>query len=237
MLRKDLILFLFFGVTGVFIYSGCSASSSSIRYNSPKEKNVENDSSIRFTSEDNEKKINNSDTSFVDYNLDEDEQDDIPESEPSIDLSSVMNKINSSDYTDINAVHGTVKERMLMEIIKYLNTPYKFGGTTKDGIDCSSFTQTIFKNVLSMSLLRTAREQFTQGLEVGSKNDLQFGDLIFFNTRRRVRPGHVGIYIGENLFAHASSKQGVIISSLDHDYYSRKYMGGRRIDGLFGANQ
>ena len=62
------------------------------------------------------------------------------------------------------------------------------------------------------------------------RTELKFGDLVFFNTRRRVKPGHVGIYIGDNLFAHASSKLGVTISSLEHDYYNKRYMGARRID-------
>jgi cell wall-associated NlpC family hydrolase len=65
---------------------------------------------------------------------------------------------------------------------------------------------------------------------INDRSDLKFGDLVFFNTRRRVRPGHVGIYIGDNLFAHASSKLGVTISSLDYDYYSKRYMGARRVD-------
>jgi cell wall-associated NlpC family hydrolase len=65
--------------------------------------------------------------------------------------------------------------------------------------------------------------------------DLQFGDLIFFNTQTNVRPGHVGIYIGDNLFAHASTKKGVTVSSLTHTYYQSRFMGGRRIepDGTF----
>jgi cell wall-associated NlpC family hydrolase len=61
--------------------------------------------------------------------------------------------------------------------------------------------------------------------------------LVFFNTRRRVKPGHVGIYIGDNLFAHASSKSGVTVSSLDYDYYSNRYMGARRVDSTSVLNQ
>ncbi len=96
-------------------------------------------------------------------------------------------------------------------------------------IDCSAFTQTIYKNTLAINLERSARLQYKQGIEISEIENLKFGDLVFFNTRTRVRPGHVGIYIGENLFAHASSKKGVTISSLDHSYYVKRYMGGRRI--------
>ena len=119
-----------------------------------------------------------------------------------------------------------------MEIIKYLDTPYKYGGNSINGIDCSAFTKTIYGNVLSIDLLRSARDQYTQGIIINNRDELKFGDLVFFDTRRRVKPGHVGIYIGDNLFAHSSSKNGVIVSSLDQDYYSRKFMGGRRIENL-----
>jgi cell wall-associated NlpC family hydrolase len=125
---------------------------------------------------------------------------------------------------------------MLMEIIKYINTPYKYGGDSQDGIDCSAFTQNVFSSSLDVNLLRSAREQYTQGFTVREKGDLIFGDLVFFNTRRAVRPGHVGIYIGDNLFAHASSTSGVIVSSLDHKYYSTRFMGGRRVNDVFSQN-
>jgi cell wall-associated NlpC family hydrolase len=88
----------------------------------------------------------------------------------------------------------------------------------------------LYKNVFNISLQRSARLQFNQGREVSGKDELQFGDLVFFNTRKRVKPGHVGLYIGENLFAHASSAKGVTISSIDYDYYSRRFMGARRFD-------
>ncbi len=122
-----------------------------------------------------------------------------------------------------------------MEIIRYLNTPYKYGGTTKKGIDCSAFTQAVFDHAVDFQLLRTARGQYTQGIEIDNKDNLKFGDLVFFNTRRRVKPGHVGIYIGDDLFAHASSKNGVIVSSLDHTYYANRFMGGRRMEVLSAA--
>ena len=142
-----------------------------------------------------------------------------------------MSQLNSdNNETDLEADNGTLKEKMLMEIIKYLNTPYKYGGNSTRGIDCSAFTQTVYNNVLSFNLNRSAREQYKQGIEVDNPEDLKFGDLVFFNTRRRVKPGHVGIYIGDNLFAHASSRNGVIVSSLDQSYYSRRFMGGRRIE-------
>ena len=95
--------------------------------------------------------------------------------------------------------------------------------------------QTIYKSTLSINLRRSAKEQYSQGEGIDDEDDLKFGDLVFFNTRRGVKPGHVGIYIGDHLFAHASTKRGVTISSLDHTYYHNRFMGGRRIkhEGTF----
>ena len=149
-----------------------------------------------------------------------------------MDISSLVNKNDSFK----NSEFSTVKEKMLMEIIKYLNTPYKFGGNSKNGIDCSAFTQRIYSDCVSISLLRTAQDQYNEGTPVEDVSELKFGDLIFFDTRRNVKPGHVGIYLGDNLFAHASSKQGVTVSSLTSDYYSKRFMGGRRIEELYGSN-
>ena len=139
-------------------------------------------------------------------------------------------EIENTNNNNLNSNFTTLKEQMLMEIIKYLDTPYKYGGTDKNGIDCSAFTQLLYKDVLSINIQRSARLQFGEGEEVSDKSNLKFGDLVFFNTRRRVKPGHVGIYIGENLFAHASSSKGVTISSLNLSYYSSRFMGARRIN-------
>ena len=167
---------------------------------------------------------------IVDLNLDLKDPSDLPTEEPDIEISKVLGTNKSEHYDLPGFDYTTIKEQMLMEVIKYLGTPYKYGGTTKNGIDCSAFTQMLYKDVFKIDLQRSARLQFTQGKEISDKDELQFGDLVFFNTRKRVKPGHVGLYIGENLFAHASSTKGVTISLLDYDYYSRTYMGARRFD-------
>jgi cell wall-associated NlpC family hydrolase len=225
--RKNFLILVFIVST---IYYGCS-STGTVRYGRNIEDNDEDQSSIRFTSED--------DSMIVDLNLDLKDPDDLPADEPDIQISSIIDK-QKQDYTyDIPGFdYTTLREKMLMEIIKYLDVPYKYGGTTRSGIDCSAFTQTIFKNVLTINLERSARMQYQQGIEVTDKDQLLFGDLVFFNTRKRVKPGHVGIYIGDNLFAHASSQKGVTISSLDHAYYSKRYIGARRFetDGISQSN-
>lgn len=213
----------------------CSPSSSSVRYRSDKEIVVtDKDSTVRFTAIDD--LVNDSlysvDSLCCGDELSESEDPgDLPENENAFDISELMKRVSTGTGENlISSDQSTYRERVLMEIIKYLNTPYKFGGNSMSGIDCSAFTQTVFREALSIPILRSAREQYTQGLVISDKSELKFGDLVFFNTRRRVRPGHVGIYIGDNLFAHASTKLGVTISSLDHNYYSARYMGARRID-------
>lgn len=204
----------------VFVCFGCSSSSYTTRYNTDKDKKEEQ-SRQRFS--------DTNDLEIKTDSLDED-SDEMPD-DRGIDITDVMNKIKTKENeSSINADKSTLKEKMLMEIIKYLDTPYKYGGNSSDGIDCSAFTRTVYSEVLSIELERSARDQYNQGLKIDNQDELKFGDLVFFNTRKRVKPGHVGIYIGDNLFAHASSKYGVIVSSLDQDYYSHRFMGGRRIE-------
>ena len=215
-----------------FALSSCSSSSNTMRYNSNSdenkfvEKNTTRYSSVNNTSEDS---LNDSDEEVPEYQ----DPSDLPEEESQINIAEIMKKIKKeSSQTDFESSTSSERDLILMEIIKYLNTPYKYGGNSLKGIDCSAFTQSVFKNTNLYDLNRSAREQFKQGIHIDNRDDLKFGDLVFFNTRRRVKPGHVGIYIGDNLFAHASSKLGVTISSLDYDYYSKRFMGARRLDTL-----
>ena len=213
----------------LLLYWGCS-SSGSTRYGTKTETTDPNKPSIRFTSVD--------DTMVVDLNLDLKDPSDLPAYEPNVELTGIFPVSDTINQSNTNkSAFETSREKMLMEIIKYLDTPYKYGGNSKDGIDCSAFTQNLYRDVLATDLMRSARLQFSQGKSVSSKQDLQFGDLVFFNTRQRVKPGHVGIYIDDNLFAHASTSKGVTISSMDLDYYSQRFMGGRRIDSTSLAEE
>lgn len=107
-------------------------------------------------------------------------------------------------------------------------TPYRYGGTTKSGIDCSAFAGTVFTTVFKKDLPRTARDQYA-ACEKIERNSLQEGDLVFFNTRGGV--SHVGVYLAEGYFVHASTSYGVTISNLDDDYYSARFLGGGRMTG------
>lgn len=109
----------------------------------------------------------------------------------------------------------------------FLGTRYRFGGSSRNGIDCSSFVQQVFRE-MEVSLPRTAREQFEVGNEV-SPGDLQKGDLVFFRTYARF-PSHVGIYLGGNKMIHASSRdRRVVISTMDTPYYRARFLGAKRI--------
>jgi lipoprotein Spr len=125
---------------------------------------------------------------------------------------------------------GIEKEVLLNNIMDWLGTRYHFGGTSQSGIDCSAFTRQVYASSGSVELPRSASEQSTIGVPIKKMSDLQFGDLVFFNTRRRVLVSHVGIYLGDNLFAHASSRFGVTVSSLESTYYNKRFLGGSRLD-------
>lgn len=133
-------------------------------------------------------------------------------------------------YLDGEEVPTGLSPRKVMEfVMEWLGRPYRFGGTTADGIDCSAFMQALFRKCAGALLPRTAQEQFAHGQPIERVEDLQFGDLVYFHTRRHAWVSHVGIYLGDNLFAHASSRYGVTISSLESSYYRKRFLGGRRL--------
>ncbi|MDO7908683.1 C40 family peptidase [Paenibacillus sp. JX-17] len=105
-------------------------------------------------------------------------------------------------------------------------TSYVSGGTSLSGFDCSGFTMYVF-NKLGIKLPHQSGSQFSMGKSV-SRNEMRPGDLVFFNTSGR-GVSHVGIFVGEGKFAHASSSRGVIISSLNESYYAKRYIGAKRI--------
>ncbi|MFD1926808.1 NlpC/P60 family protein [Sporosarcina siberiensis] len=112
----------------------------------------------------------------------------------------------------------------------YKGTPYKLGGTTTAGFDCSAYVQRVFKDN-GYSVPRDTRSQYATGTPV-SKSNLQTGDLVFFNTSGK-GVSHVGIYIGASNFIHASTSKGVMISSIyDPYYWGSKYVGARRVQNF-----
>ncbi|QKF72438.1 outer membrane lipoprotein, NlpC/P60 family [Aliarcobacter faecis] len=102
---------------------------------------------------------------------------------------------------------------------------YKLGGTSKNGIDCSGFVQKVLKEKFNLALPRSTSEQAQIGKPI-KKNELQMGDLVFFKTGRT---NHVGIYIEDGKFMHASTKIGVTISELENDYFAKNYWKAQRV--------
>lgn len=110
----------------------------------------------------------------------------------------------------------------------FLGAPYRFGGFSIRGIDCSGLAKKIYQ-LFDIDLPRTANEQARVGMRV-ARSDLSEGDLLFFNTRRR--GGHVGIYIGNNEFVHAASrKRGVRVDNLDTPYFDKSFIRAVRLKG------
>jgi len=103
---------------------------------------------------------------------------------------------------------------------------YRYGGSDRKGIDCSAFTAKLLSQVYGIAVPRTAKEQFSICEKI-TNEDLLEGDLVFFNTRGGV--SHVGLYLGNNFFAHSSLHNGITISSLTDEYYSKKYISAGRI--------
>jgi cell wall-associated NlpC family hydrolase len=122
-----------------------------------------------------------------------------------------------------------LRDRLLLFAKKMLDLPYRFGGNGIFGIDCSAFVQRTF-GAVGITLPRSAREQFEVGTEI-EKDNLSAGDLVFFRTYASF-PSHVGIYLGNNFFIHASSKsKKVTIDSLETPYYVNRFIGARRLVG------
>ncbi len=126
------------------------------------------------------------------------------------------------------ALSTTSNVKLFQFVYDWVGTPYHFGGDSRKGIDCSAFTKELYSNVFNLTIKRNSRDIFSMVSPV-RKDELQEGDLVFFKIHSR-SISHVGIYLGNNKFAHASSR-GVAINSLDDGYYSRYfYKGGRLLD-------
>ncbi len=121
-----------------------------------------------------------------------------------------------------------VSDEVMSKVIEYLNIPYVWGGTSKRGFDCSGFVQNVMYQALGIMLPRTSYEQSNVGESV-EKDELKFGDLIFFDTMNKGRVSHVGIYLSDGYFAHSGSKTGVIVASLNSDFYARTYLKAKRV--------
>ena len=144
---------------------------------------------------------------------------------------------STSDVIKRSAIENAIKhsktiDNILMEAESYLGTPYRYGGSTRSGIDCSAFVLSVFGAAAGMDLPRVAAQQSNEGDSV-ERTELQKGDLVFF-SHRGSRISHVGIVEdvtpeGEVKFIHAATSKGVMVSSLDDSYWGPKFRFAKRI--------
>ncbi|MFC4686278.1 MAG: hydrolase Nlp/P60 [Chryseobacterium sp. 36-9] len=144
---------------------------------------------------------------------------------------------NTNEVIKRSAIENAIKysntiDNILSEAESYLGTPYRFGGTSRSGIDCSAFVLSVFGAAAGMNLPRVAAQQSQEGDSV-EKTELQKGDLVFF-SHRGSRISHVGIVEevtpeGEVKFIHAATSKGVMVSSLDDSYWGPKFKFAKRI--------
>jgi cell wall-associated NlpC family hydrolase len=135
----------------------------------------------------------------------------------------VVSKTDTSSLSD----PIVTKKQLYQQFKQWKGTPYSDGGLSKKGVDCSGFVYLTYLKKFGLSLSRTTRLQSKSGKEV-RKADLRPGDLVFFKTGASQR--HVGIYLEENKFVHASTKKGVMISRLNDYYWKDRYWLSRRMD-------
>lgn len=123
---------------------------------------------------------------------------------------------------------GYENPELIKTVAAWKGTPYQFGGTTRQGADCSGFVWAVYRNVYGKNLPRTTRAMDNESRRVRRRN-LKEGDLVFFRTKGIFGISHVGIYLGNGYFAHSSASRGVIVSQLDEKYYDRRFRRGGRI--------
>ncbi|MCH8487591.1 MAG: NlpC/P60 family protein [Candidatus Cyclonatronum sp.] len=119
-----------------------------------------------------------------------------------------------------------VEQRLMQQFQQWRGTPYRLGGITQQGVDCSAFVMLVYRNGFGVELPRTTDQQMRAGTRVNPRQ-LRVGDLVFFQTGRNTR--HVGIVLSGGRFLHASTSQGVIIDELNQPYWQQRFTVARRV--------
>jgi cell wall-associated NlpC family hydrolase len=128
----------------------------------------------------------------------------------------------------LDATVETLTNVSLLKLIdEWYGTSYCLGGSTRNCIDCSAFTHVIMQNVYNVNVPRTAEEQFKASQHINLE-DLNEGDLVFFNTNGGNDMSHVGVYLLNNKFVHAATSGGVMVSDLNDTYWKPRYRGAGR---------
>lgn len=138
--------------------------------------------------------------------------------------------VKSKYATILGVLPQAIKNLSLYSFVEdWYGVRYRLGGDSKNGIDCSAFVRRLYENVFCVNLLRTAYQQFGMCHFVSKRDSVKEGDLVFFKTHGR-RISHVGIYLMNDYFVHASSSQGVMISNLNDEYWDKRYAGAGAIN-------
>lgn len=119
------------------------------------------------------------------------------------------------------------KKKFIKEILKFLDTPYRWGGYTERGTDCSGLVMTLYDRAANISLPHNTKEIYKIGTAVSTS--FNFGDLIFFCTNKSNVPNHMGLYLAKGKFLHASVSRGVTIDNLKDKPYKNQVLGIKRI--------
>jgi len=127
-------------------------------------------------------------------------------------------------------VNPVMRLQLMQAIDTWLGTRYRYGGRSRRGVDCSGFTSKVITETLGKDFRGSSRIQARQFNAIFELDSLQFGDLIFFTGTSRTsrRIGHVGIYLGHGVFAHAATSRGVTFNHISDGYYTRRYRFGGR---------
>jgi len=132
----------------------------------------------------------------------------------------------SDDLREANRAPGQIQRQLEAEYQQWQGTRHRMGGNSPNGVDCSGFVKAVYKNIFMMDLPRTTQAQAILGLPV-KRDDLQAGDLVFFKPPSY--PRHVGIYLSNSEFIHASKTKGVTISRIDPYYWGKYFWTARRL--------
>ncbi|MFA0112954.1 C40 family peptidase [Vibrio sp. 10N.261.46.E11] len=141
-------------------------------------------------------------------------------------LAACSSTLSQTAHKPLSKLEQSTTNAYMSVYEQWKGVPYHFGGTSFRGVDCSAFVQIAVQTATQQALPRTTKDQVKKGKEIAYGQAIS-GDLVFFKTSMTVR--HVGVYLGNNQFLHASTSKGVIISRLDNPYWASKFWHFRRL--------